>query len=337
MNCFQWDIGTCKGDVETQKAYRKIFDPTTWTNKLEETDEAEFKVEATGAEQVEQIRAKKKIMLSKQDRARLAAAKEEQELIETANREVIHVEDGSLIQNFEVDFPEEEELVMAGGVKGLRALRVQRAQINAQIATEEKDDKAEDVEAGKDRFAMYQQPSKQQPSPTQPVSIVKEADEQVTAFEEPKSAATPEMVVKLPERKGEGVSVSTEELEDDQENAEEIKEVSVPNGETKLNPETKEPITMVQPEKPQKAAVEKLNQSEVNALLSSYKRSVAEAAEQESALLQQEEAARADKECPFGDCGRKFPSDEQLGAHVDRRHQAETEQEIRVAREETKE
>ena len=43
-------------------------------------------------------------MLSKQDRARMAKEKEEQELVETANREVIHVEDGSLIQNFEVDF-----------------------------------------------------------------------------------------------------------------------------------------------------------------------------------------------------------------------------------------
>ena len=45
------------------------------------------------------------------------------------------------------------------------------------------------------------------------MSIVKEADEQVTAFKEPKSATTPEVVVKLPEKKGEGVS--TEELEDD--------------------------------------------------------------------------------------------------------------------------
>ena len=65
-------------------------------------------------------------MLSKQDQARIAREKEGQELVDTANREVIHVEDGSLIQNYEVDFQEEEELVMAGGVKGLRALRVQR-------------------------------------------------------------------------------------------------------------------------------------------------------------------------------------------------------------------
>ena len=42
----------------------------------------------------------------------MAKEKEEQELVDTANREIIHVEDGSLIQNYEVDFPEEEELVM---------------------------------------------------------------------------------------------------------------------------------------------------------------------------------------------------------------------------------
>lgn len=59
------------------KAYRRIFDPTTWTNKLEETDEAEVKIEATGEEQVEKIMAKKKIMLSKQDQARLAREKQD--------------------------------------------------------------------------------------------------------------------------------------------------------------------------------------------------------------------------------------------------------------------
>ena len=32
---------------------------------------------------------------------------EEKDYIETANKEVIHVEDGSLIQNFEVEFEEE--------------------------------------------------------------------------------------------------------------------------------------------------------------------------------------------------------------------------------------
>ena len=47
----------------------------------------------------------------------------------------------------------------------------------------------------------------------QPLTLVKEADEQETAIEEPKSALTPEVIVKIPDKKQEGVS--TEELEDD--------------------------------------------------------------------------------------------------------------------------
>ena len=43
---------------------------------------------------------------------------------ETAPREVIAIEEGALIQNYEVDFGPEEELVMAGGIRGIRALRV---------------------------------------------------------------------------------------------------------------------------------------------------------------------------------------------------------------------
>ena len=43
---------------------------------------------------------------------------------ETAPREVIVIDEGALIQNYEVDFGPEEELVMAGGIRGIRALRV---------------------------------------------------------------------------------------------------------------------------------------------------------------------------------------------------------------------
>ncbi len=39
-----------------------------------------------------------------------------------------------MIQNFEVDFGPEEELEMAGGIRGIRALRVQRDAIREQIA-----------------------------------------------------------------------------------------------------------------------------------------------------------------------------------------------------------
>ena len=38
-----------------------------------------------------------------------------------------------MIRNFEVDFEEEQELTWAGGVKGIRALRMQRNQINESV------------------------------------------------------------------------------------------------------------------------------------------------------------------------------------------------------------
>lgn len=41
-------------------------------------------------------------------------------------QEKIKATDGICIQNYEVDYQEEEEIVMAGGIRGIRALRVQR-------------------------------------------------------------------------------------------------------------------------------------------------------------------------------------------------------------------
>jgi hypothetical protein len=46
--------------------------------------------------------------------------------VESLPNEVIHMADNTMIKNFEVDFQEEEELTYAGGIKGIRALRVQR-------------------------------------------------------------------------------------------------------------------------------------------------------------------------------------------------------------------
>ena len=56
-----------------------------------------------------------------------------------------------MIQNFEVDFGPEEELVMAGGIRGIRALRVQRAAIEEQIAVPTTEEEAK----GEDRFSKY--------------------------------------------------------------------------------------------------------------------------------------------------------------------------------------
>ena len=38
--------------------------------------------------------------------------------------EVIHMADETVIRNFEVDFEEEQEVTYAGGIKGIRALRI---------------------------------------------------------------------------------------------------------------------------------------------------------------------------------------------------------------------
>ena len=52
-------------------------------------------------------------------------AKEEQKpFLETKPNETIKLQDSSMIRNFEVDFEEEEEIAWAGGIKGIRALKV---------------------------------------------------------------------------------------------------------------------------------------------------------------------------------------------------------------------
>ena len=53
----------------------------------------------------------------------------EKEHTELVPREMITTDEGAIIQNYEVDFGPEEELVMAAGVRGIRALRIQRAAI----------------------------------------------------------------------------------------------------------------------------------------------------------------------------------------------------------------
>lgn len=44
--------------------------------------------------------------------------------IDAIPNEVILLADQTVIRNFEVDFGEEEELVLAGGIKGIKALRM---------------------------------------------------------------------------------------------------------------------------------------------------------------------------------------------------------------------
>ena len=87
----------------------------------------------------EKVRPKKKIVISKRDQESVQTQEEglTKEHTETVPREVIQTSEGTLIQNFEVDFGPEEELVMAAGIRGIRALRVQRDAIEQQLSVPE--------------------------------------------------------------------------------------------------------------------------------------------------------------------------------------------------------
>ena len=49
---------------------------------------------------------------------------------------MLHSTDSTLVQNFEVNFQEETEVRMLGGVKGLRALKQQREELEKLMAKE---------------------------------------------------------------------------------------------------------------------------------------------------------------------------------------------------------
>lgn len=68
--------------------------------------------------------------MSKKDEERYQEELDAKSHIESVPNEVIYMPDDTYIRNFEVDFAEEEELTYAGGIKGIKALRMQRDLIN---------------------------------------------------------------------------------------------------------------------------------------------------------------------------------------------------------------
>lgn len=62
--------------------------------------------------------------MSKKEMEKLQDELSQKSYIETVPNEVIFLNDDIMIRNFEVDFQEEEELVLAGGIKGIKALRL---------------------------------------------------------------------------------------------------------------------------------------------------------------------------------------------------------------------
>lgn len=139
-HCCNWDTCTCKdcddcsqnkptGPQRPGSAYRKVFNPKTWNEDFVETNEPELFIRGDVNKQPEQIRPKKKVAIGQRDVDAQKAEKvadDKKVYTEALPRECIQTNEGHLIQNFEVDFGPEEELVMAGGIRGIRALRVQR-------------------------------------------------------------------------------------------------------------------------------------------------------------------------------------------------------------------
>lgn len=70
--------------------------------------------------------------MPKIEQERLADRRSES-FLESMPNEVIQMSDSTFVKNFEVDFHEEEEIAYAGGIKGIRALRVQRDLINGSV------------------------------------------------------------------------------------------------------------------------------------------------------------------------------------------------------------
>ena len=80
---------------------------------------------------MEEIKIKKKILLSKVDQEKADAQDAEKTYIEAVANEVIKIKnDEMVVRNFEVEFADEEEIRYAGGIKGIKALRMQRELIH---------------------------------------------------------------------------------------------------------------------------------------------------------------------------------------------------------------
>ena len=72
------------------------------------------------------MKPKKRILLSKKEQEKHDLEMAQKDKLEKAPKEIITTEEGAMITNFEVEFGEEEEITFAGGIRGIRALRVQR-------------------------------------------------------------------------------------------------------------------------------------------------------------------------------------------------------------------
>jgi hypothetical protein len=91
------------------------------------TNEPEVLIDNKVGMQVVQIRPKVKPIMTQKERE----AENNKSYIDTKPKEVISLAtEPTLVNNFEVDFSQELEVMYSGGIKGIKALRVQRDLLN---------------------------------------------------------------------------------------------------------------------------------------------------------------------------------------------------------------
>lgn len=79
----------------------------TWKDEYVFTDQPELLLISTGEEEVLELKPTKKIALNAKEKKANAEAEENKTIIKDAPQLVVKTAEGSLIQNFEVDFQEE--------------------------------------------------------------------------------------------------------------------------------------------------------------------------------------------------------------------------------------
>lgn len=108
-------------------AFRRRENPNDTVSFIP-TEEPEFLENHAASFQVQQVKPvlKHEYLLNRKEQELL----NKQSYVDQKAKEVIQLPDDALINNFEVDFKEEKETPLAGGIKGIKALRVARDEIN---------------------------------------------------------------------------------------------------------------------------------------------------------------------------------------------------------------
>lgn len=98
------------------------------------SDQPQLLIVSDGTDAVQQLKPKQKIALNAKEKKAIEEAEQTKHFLTDAPQEVVTTQEGALIQNFEVDFGEEKEVRMIGGVRGLKALKQQRDELEKVVS-----------------------------------------------------------------------------------------------------------------------------------------------------------------------------------------------------------